>query len=261
LNVNNFINYKVGFTILVLLSFGVIFDIHQNVLTSSSFGVLAFAQTDQLDETKDLDDVEQSTVFLAFMVSFLIIILIMYVFKRLGKQKSLGGIILNEHGYPTLSKFQFLLWTLVIAFVFLAIQITRIIATDYTAGSEYLIRDIPENLLVLMGISVAVPIISSKSMDEKKFSKEDVSSFGMMFYNKQGNLDLARLQMFLWTIIGIVIYLYIVFDQFTTLSSANDLFLPDVSPTLLILMGLSQGAYLGSKFVGNKSHDSKVVDN
>ena len=204
----------------------------------------------------------QNTIFLAFVASFLIIFIIIHVFKRLGKQKSFGGVILNEHGHPTLAKFQFLLWTLVIAFVFLAIQITRITVTDFTADSEYLIQDIPENLLIIIGISVAVPIISSKSMDEKQINKKyNVSPFEMMFYNKQGNLDLAQLQMFLWTIIGIVIYLYIVFDQFTVLNNANDLFLPDISPTLLILMGLSQGAYLGSKFTVNKTHDSKVADN
>lgn len=268
MNINNFKNYKVVFSIFVLLCFVVIFDVHQNILTFSSSSVLsmAFAQSDLSSNPygiEHFDDIKRTVVFLAFVASFLIIGIIVYVFKRASKQKSLRGIILNEYGYPTLSKFQFLLWTLVIAFVFLAIQITRIAATDFAVSSEYLIQDIPENLLVLMGISVAVPIISSKSTDEKKICEQDdddiSSSFGMMFYNKQGNLDLARLQMFLWTIIGIVIYLYIVFDQFIVLNNANDLFLPDVSPTLLILMGLSQGAYLGSKFAGNKSQDTRMA--
>ncbi len=262
LNTSVFKNYKEKFLILVVSSF--VLTLHgsdqQSMSAFTSFDIFAFAQDDQLqsnnNEIRNLnsDSMKQNRYLWIFIVSFLIIIFTVYVFRRLSRQKSLRSIILDEHGFPTLSKFQFLLWTLVVSFAFLSIQITRIVITDYTADSEYLIKNIPENLLAMMGISVAVPIINSKA-SKKTTSKQDDKtppSFGAMFYNNQGNLDLASLQMFMWTVIGILIYLYIVFDQFTILD-ARYLFLPDVSPTLLILMGLSQGAYLGSKFVGNES--------
>jgi len=82
-----------------------------------------------------------------------------------------------------------------------------------------------------------------------------------MFYNSEGKVDLARLQMFLWTIIGISIFLYIVIDEMYTLATVGELFIPDVSPTLLVLMGLSQSAYLGSKIASNNSQGKKPTSN
>ena len=90
--------------------------------------------------------------------------------------------------------------------------------------------------------------------------------------------SLTRFQMFGWTWIGILIYIGILFSTVsTTLMDTqvvkimcqelqpNELgvccinivinhckslqFLPDIDPTLVILMGLSQGGYLGGKIV------------
>ena len=213
----------------------------------------SFAQNSEIirNETS-LEEVNVNQIMAAFVISAGSILAIALIFKKLSR-KPLIEIIFNSGGYPTLSKFQFLLWTIVIAFSYLAIQIIVITGTDYSG--EYLLNNIPENLLALMGISVAVPIINSnikhasskKLVDDKKF-------FGTMFYNTEGSLDLARLQMFLWTIIGIGIFLYILFDQVMTLTTIEELFIPDVSPTLLILMGLSQTAYLGSKIAKNNGN-------
>ena len=204
--------------------------------------------------------ISEATIIFAFLISIFSIIIIVLIFKKLSK-RPLKEIIQNDSGYSTLSKFQFLLWTLVIAFSYLAIQIIIIVGTDYSG--EYLIQEVPENLLAMMGISVAVPIIASKKVTmAKKISKQDTRQyFGSIFYNIQGKLDLARLQMFLWTIIGIGIYLQIIFDQIFTLSAIDELFLPDISPTLLILMGLSQGAYLGAKFVGGDTQENNSASN
>lgn len=156
-------------------------------------------------------------------------------------------LVLDSNEFPTLAKFQFVLWTIVIAFSYFAIQIILIIGTDYSDLQGYMIHEIPQNLLAMMGISVAVSVVS-----KDKNTKNKDKSFKSMFYNLQGNLDLAQFQMFLWTIIGISIYLHTLFDEIITVSSINDLFLPDVTPTLLILMGLSQGAYLGSMYTESK---------
>lgn len=225
--------------------------------SQSLFFNSAFAQ-ESVDGQFQLEEISELPIAGAFLISIVSIVIIILVFKKLSK-RSLREIIQNDVGYPTLSKFQFLLWTLVVAFTYLAIQIIIVIGTDYSGN--YLIDEIPQNLLAMMGISVAVPIIASKKVAiAKKINKADTRQyFGSMFYNIQGKLDLARLQMFLWTIIGIGIYLHVVFDEILTLSSTEELFLPDISPTLLILMGLSQGAYLGSKFVGGNSQENNSV--
>jgi len=210
-------------------------------------------------EALQLEGVTNYEIIAAFVISAVSIFAIIRIFRNLSR-KPLKEIILNSKGFPTLSKFQFLLWTLVIAFSYLALQIIIVIGTDYSG--DYLLNNVPENLLALMGISVAVPIINANIKEAKKVVKRGNDKFfGTMFYNPEGKLDLARLQMFLWTIIGISIFLYTLFDQILTLSTIDKLFLPDVSPTLLILMGLSQTAYLGSKIAKNGSQKNKPASN
>jgi hypothetical protein len=56
--------------------------------------------------------------------------------------------------------------------------------------------------------------------------------------------------MFLWTWIGIGLYIVVLFSTVfspATLADPNLLELPDIDPTLVILMGLSQGAFIGGK--------------
>lgn len=197
----------------------------------------------------ELIEVSWEFIVLACLISVISIFAILVFVKTLSK-KPLMELLLNSNGFPTLAKFQFVLWTLVIAFSYFAIHIIIIIGTDYTDLHGQDVHGIPENLLAMMGISVAVSVI--------KVSKTEISgekSFRSIFYNLQGNLDLAQFQMFLWTIIGISIYLYTLFDEIITVSSIYELFLPDISPTLLILMGLSQGAYLGSKLTEEKKRE------
>lgn len=95
----------------------------------------------------------------------------------------------------------------------------------------------------------------------------------MLEENKKPSL--TRFQMFGWTWIGILIYIGILFSTVsTTLMDMQDarmcqqlqpneveytrlhcnkplheLTLPDIDPTLVILMGLSQGGYLGGKII------------
>lgn len=196
----------------------------------------------------ELIEVSWEFIVLACLISVISIFTILVFVKTLSKKPLME--LLDSNGFPTLAKFQFVLWTLVIAFSYFAIHIIIIIGTDYTDLHGQDAHAIPENLLAMMGISVAVSVI--------KVSKTEISgekSFRSIFYNLQGNLDLAQFQMFLWTIIGISIYLYTLFDEIITVSSIYELFLPDISPTLLILMGLSQGAYLGSKLTEEKKRE------
>jgi hypothetical protein len=55
-----------------------------------------------------------------------------------------------------------------------------------------------------------------------------------------------------WTIVSIGIYAVIIYVEIhnTWVSgSAGALTLPDLDPTLLVLMGISQSGYLGAKYV------------
>jgi hypothetical protein len=63
-----------------------------------------------------------------------------------------------------------------------------------------------------------------------------------------GSSSVTRLQMFVWTWIGIFIYLTVFFGALYTLTLSssptqfNEVSLPDIDPTLVVLMGISQGS-------------------
>jgi hypothetical protein len=65
-------------------------------------------------------------------------------------------------------------------------------------------------------------------------------------FSEGGNIDLSRLQLFGFTIIGIMVYIYNVY-------TGNPLEgMPDVPSTLLGLMGVSQTGYIGPKALVDK---------
>ena len=232
-----------------------------------------------------IDIAPSQRIALAFTVSFITILLITFVvsitirYARRSHPNIKGGfcnIIRGEDWYPSLAIFQFLVWTFIITFAFFGIYLVRIFGGVLEPPPS-----IPTNILALMGISVAVPIISggvsrikyntSAAVKEPPPQLPPLST--MLEENKKPSL--TRFQMFGWTWIGILIYIGILFSTVsTTLMDIQDarmcnqlhpnqveysqlhcdkplrkLTLPDIDPTLVILMGLSQGGYLGGKIV------------
>ena len=143
-------------------------------------------------------------------------------------------------------------------------------------------EQISDGILELIGIGVVTPIIGNAlsrfkydSTISRKRIKEIPALTTMLLENDKPVL--FRYQMFLWTFVGIGIYLFVFFstmsmvisdvqkagelgcDQLeeveaqqkgcTNLKQLNSLNLPDIDPSLVILMGLSQGGYFGGKLV------------
>jgi hypothetical protein len=218
------------------------------------------------------------SVMLGFITSVVVITVILLVAHALVRTD--GGNFLNiiraEYWVPSLSLFQFLLWTIVISFSYIWISAISIYSGDLRFSTE-----IPPNLYLLLGISVAVPLISvgyTKSAYNPYTparAPEKLPPFGMMLKNK-GKIALNRFQMFLWTIVSIVLYLSIVVGTVTGMAViGNDTggvnatadesgamapvpSLPDIDPTLVYLMGLSQAGYLGGRLVGEDKKAAKA---
>lgn len=225
----------------------------------------------------------------AFFISFVTIItiaIISSVIIRYARRshptirEGFWDIIRGDDWYPSLAIFQFLIWTFIITFAFLGIYLVRIFGGVLEPPPA-----IPTNILALMGISVAVPILSGgisriKYTTSTSASKDPPPQLPplstMLEENKKPAL--TRFQMFRWTWIGIIIYIAILFSTVTTTLGIGDakvceqlqpndirfsqihcgkpltkMTLPDIDPTLVILMGLSQGGYLGGKIVTTPS--------
>lgn len=213
-----------------------------------------------------------TSVFLGGVTLFL-----KYIIKhKSGHHKhSFSAIIRAPDGWPSLAYLQFLVWTYVIAFAFMFIYVFRIMsgALDLYSG------EFPESLMALMGISAGAAV-ASRSTDPSTEQKprttpeqkpdEDKKYLRSMFYGSGNNITLSRLQMFLWTIMSVIIYIFIFTsvvnntlvkmsdDNVSTETQINlvrALSVPDIDQVLLVLMGISQVSYLGVKVAERKKKD------
>jgi hypothetical protein len=216
------------------------------------------------------------TVIVSFFAAFVVVLTIWciatamirrfnnYSITKDNFRYSLWDIIRGPDMLPSLSSFQFLLWTLVILFAIIGVYLVRILqgVSDPPSGP------IPVNILALMGISVGVPIINSlthryRSIDLHHIEKSDTeqrnsenklklrklkgNGLGHMLYEDE-KPSLNRFQMFSWTVISIGIYLIVLFSKvIESANNPNNLILPDIDPIFVVLMGLSQIAFLGIK--------------
>jgi hypothetical protein len=144
------------------------------------------------------------------------------------------------------SKFQSLIWTIVTLFAYASIFGARLLSMD--AGEPVTsveLPNIPVKLLILMGLSVATAAGSKGVTISYKSQGLIDKKGGGLVTNPNNDADLIKIQMLVWTIIAAGIYMITVVD-----SIAKEAFeLPDVEGALLVLMGASQGAYIGNKLV------------
>lgn len=173
------------------------------------------------------------------------------------KVKFMDLIITCEDDSYSLSRLQMYLWT-----VFIVVGYFAVFAS--TPG----IPVIPESLYVLMGVNFAssvastainstktppspppppaavpgavppappIPAVLPAAHTPSDFLKD-------IFFESPGSLDLPRTQMFIWTVVSLAVFVMTLVNSFDTLPK-----LPDITNGLVVLMGISNGAYLGAK--------------
>src|SRR5579859_8102944 len=150
-------------------------------------------------------------------------------------------IIEGADGRRSTSKFQFLVWTTVMMFAYVALFIERCTSHNYAP-----IDDIPRNVLLAMGFSgttlAAAKAITSGYVASGRVSKTANGSGGVLT-DDDGQSDLAKTQLVGWTVIGVIVYLVSVFHADPSKG------LPDIDGALMVLLGLGHGAYIGKKLV------------
>jgi hypothetical protein len=167
-------------------------------------------------------------------------------------------ILLDKDDHASLSAFQLLAWTLLIAFLYIALWFFNL-----RSGITTPPQPIPEGLMALMGISVGVPLVNKVIMDYKENkARPEGEEYNEPVYasmlEENGKPSLLRLQMFLWTIASLVIYFWYFITMAMAVADVSTLALPPVDDSLLFLMGLSQTGYLGSKaFAGTVTGTEK----
>lgn len=224
--------------------------------------------------------------------NWLIILVIMAVFFAiLGNQikKRWTGIFIDERNQMSLSRFQLVIWTVIILSAFFAIALSRILTLPDADLTNALDIGVPEQLWALLGISaislVGSPLILSrkkslypdgeklKAADVKdreyteKLKEKDMVPIGTVvkrndaenasFYDiftgdeilGNGSVDLAKLQMFFFTILTAVIYSVLLLDLMTSTTVINDF--PILSSGFIALLAISHGGYLTEKSISS----------
>ena len=247
----------------------------QNIIQNSEVAMVTIKVNEP--PTPIIDDIATRNA-LSFTIAIIAVVVITLVAKRIitrlqslkypdHKSKFLD-IIRGQDMVPSLSVFQFLLWTYVLMFALIGVYFVRIFGgvSDPPQGP------LPVYLLAIKGISVTTPIVSSLissyrfssapsfeygSQDESHEAGEEIPppvkkpAFGEML-RLNDKPTLSRFQMFAWTWISIGIYLSVLFSTVgETSNSVWNLTVPDIDPMLVGLMGLSQVAFLGLKTTGS----------
>ena len=156
-------------------------------------------------------------------------------------------------GFGSTSKLQWFLWLVVVIFAYFALWVLRAEQSDLSALSK-----VPVNVLTVLGFSTgtaaAAKGITSGYVQTGKVSKPGppqvgatTANTGGIFQDDSGAPELAKIQMMAFTIIAIGIFLATVIHQIVTDDISAGL--PDIDASLLVLMGISQGGYLGKKLV------------
>lgn len=196
---------------------------------------------------------------------------VLWLIVRIATGKHPWALVIGEDGRPSTSKFQMIIWTAAVVFAFLAIFQIR-----FSSGYRQVLPDVPTNLLIAMGISVATAV-SAKSIAVGAQSKADAAaatsanagtpltllpaSQSGIFAGDTGTPDFGKVQVVLWTLIAVGVFLSEVFALINCHTcpvfdskigeQACTLGLPDIGQTLMILMGLGHATYIGKKIAEN----------
>jgi hypothetical protein len=143
-------------------------------------------------------------------------------------------IITSDDNRFSLSRLQFWLWFVVVLISWGAIS--------WTTRRLY---PVPEKLYILMGVNVAATVASSAiAVSKGVLPRADKPNFFKdIFTDSKQTLDLPRIQMFVWTLIIVIGYIAVVTEHYRQGLPS----IPNIPEGLIVLMGISHGAYLGTK--------------
>jgi len=163
---------------------------------------------------------------------------------------------IGADGLLSVSKFQFLIWngTAVLCYLWLyAFRVVHLPITDALS--------VPQNLMYAMGFSIATFAaakgITTAYIGAGRISKPDnpgpAGLQNLVAQDDGTTPDLTKIQMLVWTLIAVVVYLVKFVHVINAAPPFDDklLQLPNIDTPLLVLMGLGQAAYLGNKLTSS----------
>jgi hypothetical protein len=181
-----------------------------------------------------------------WMLSFtiaLISLFHLFIIKVLKKKNYLSLLLIDKSTNTySLSRFQAFSWTVLLLGGYFYITIS----SGVLLGNG-IIPEFNPSLIGLLSISYG-GLITAHSLGSKKPKNEILKTPPLLnnLFSSGESIDLPRLQLFSFTVVGIIIYMY-------NLLNSNPLAgLPDIPSSFLGLLGVSQTGYITGKFVSDK---------
>lgn len=169
------------------------------------------------------------------------------------------GILIDDRKKMSLSRFQTILWSVLILSAFLAAVIANLLVANNATGA--LSIDIPPELLGILGISVTslagAPLILNNKKPGQVATKVDGDGPALRDMFKGDDvananyLDLSKVQMFYFTIILVLAYGAALVATFIAVDPRHPAIsaFPALNPAIVGLFGISHAGYLTYKAV------------
>ncbi len=193
------------------------------------------------------------SIHLLTWIVILFLLLVLSLVIGHGTTDKWNGLLVDERNKISLSRFQMVLWLLIVLSAFLAIALINMRIDALNA----LAINVPIELWALMGISTTSLIGSPLALSTKRnqvMSNDTryAARWSDMFMGEEaaneGRLDVGKVQMFYFTIILAVAYIGALAVMFLNSSKAIAGF-PALNDGLVALLGISHAGYLINKTV------------
>jgi IPT/TIG domain len=178
-------------------------------------------------------------------VAFLVVMFVGYRLWR--KSWNVFTLAVGADRRPSTSKFQVLLWTIVVIYGYVVVETARFLRGNFDALDQ-----IPVNVLIALGFTIGTATlakgITTTYVASGRIEKDPDprAGGGAVLADDEGAPDLSKAQLLAWTLLALVVYVVRVFYQLRVQHWPE---LPDIDAPLMVLMGLGQGAYIGKKLV------------
>ncbi len=161
---------------------------------------------------------------------------------------------IGRDGRYSTSLFQGLAWTIVVLASYVAIWFARV-----HLGVTGALGPVPQGVLAAMGLSVGTTAAAAGITSHRVRTRRDVrtradkTALSQLVNDDLGHPNLSKAQLMAWTAVALLVYsvstVAAVDGTMAATGSGQLPPLPDIESTLLLLMGIGQGAYLAVKAV------------
>jgi len=207
------------------------------------------------------------------LIGILIILFLFWLIKYiLARNKSFDDFLIGDNGTYSLSRLQMVGWVVLIISMqlsaFLILLYKGTFMGECNCYVNYYKFILPEEMLYLLGIGftgyITVKGITIDRIAKNQIVPKNKTKRLSDLISGDNGLDFSRFQMLIWTVLAMIIYaiksnLYFchlfntsdmnLLANLFELNDDNTNGLPNIDMSFIVLMGLSNGAYIGKKLV------------